>query len=93
MSVFSDTCKLNCGFDGYRADSAFPPAVKGVHEPIALLRHMYLSLDGARDTGEIERAERVKFWLAEGSDCSDITAVYVVLGGISSLISVFGEST
>jgi hypothetical protein len=74
-SVLSETSRLNCGFDEYRADSALPPAVKAVQQPLALLRHIYLSLEGASDTGEFDSAESVKFWLDDGSDCSEMTTV------------------
>lgn len=66
---------LNCGLEWYRGDSAFPPAVIAVQEPLALVKHRYLSSEGATATGAVENAERVKFWVDDGSDCSETTAV------------------
>ena len=54
--------------------------------------HAYFSFEWVICTGEVENADNVKFWLEAGRDCSETTAVYVVWGGISSLMRVLGES-
>ena len=92
--VVAVTCMLNCGFHAYRADSVFPPAVSRVQEPRILVMCGYLSCARATFIGQVgEKAERVKLWLTGGRDCSEMTTVYVVFGGMSIFARVLGEST